>query len=176
MSDPEFSIRRAIAGDAKALAEVAESTFRATFGEENSTEDMNAHCRNNFSETIQCAEILDSRMVNLICDSKGTTIGFAQLRWGTPPASVTALRPVEIQRLYVVGSAHGKGVAQALMAACIEEIRQQACDVVWLGVWEKNPRAIAFYRKTGFVEVGEHIFRLGADPQRDLIMAKPVKG
>lgn len=175
MSDFAFSIRRAIAADARALADVAESTFRATFGSTNSTEDMDAHCRNRFGELIQKAEILDSNMVNLICERNGTMIGFAQLRWGTPPSCVPAQRPGEIQRLYVIESAHGKGVAQALMAACIEEIKHKGCDVVWLGVWEKNPRAIAFYRKTGFVEVGEHIFQLGADPQRDLIMAKPLQ-
>ena len=43
---------------------------------------------------------------------------------------------------------------------------------MWLGVWEENHRANAFYRKHGYAEVGEHVFMLGADAQRDLILAK----
>jgi ribosomal protein S18 acetylase RimI-like enzyme len=46
--------------------------------------------------------------------------------------------------------------------------------VVWLGVWERNPKAIAFYKKFGFREVGAHVFPLGSDPQRDVVMARPV--
>ena len=169
-----ISIRRAESKDALALARVAESTFRATFGSTNSAENMAAHCRNSYSEEIQGSEIRNPDMINLLCEREGELIGFAQLRWGQPPACVQAKRPGEIQRLYVVESAHGKGVAQALMNACIEELQHRNFDAIWLGVWENNPRAIAFYRKIGFVEVGEHIFPLGGDPQRDVIMQRPI--
>ncbi len=56
------------------------------------------------------------------------------------------------------------------MQGCIQEALQRGCDSVWLGVWEKNSRAISFYKKMGFQEVGEHTFTLGYDPQRDIIM------
>lgn len=54
------------------------------------------------------------------------------------------------------------------------EIKARGSDVVWLGVWERNARAIAFYKKYGFVERGEHVFLLGHDRQRDIVMACPV--
>lgn len=170
-----FSIRTADSNDASTLARVAESTFRATFTATNSAEDMALHCRNSFSEELQLSEILDPDMVNLLCEREGELIGFAQLRWGKPPACVRSKRAGEIQRLYVIESAHGTGVAQALMSACTEQLQSRNSDTVWLGVWEKNPRAIAFYRKIGFVEVGEHIFPLGEDLQRDVIMLKSLK-
>jgi ribosomal protein S18 acetylase RimI-like enzyme len=169
-----FSIRRAESKDAKALAGIAESTFRATFGSANSAVDMAAHCHNSYGEELQRTEIMNPHMVNLLCEQEDRLIGFAQLRWGEPPSCVKAQHPGEIQRLYVIESAHGKGVAQALMDACLEEMQSRSFDTVWLGVWEKNPRAIAFYKKIGFVEVGEHIFRVGDDPQRDVIMLKPI--
>jgi RimJ/RimL family protein N-acetyltransferase len=62
------------------------------------------------------------------------------------------------------------------MNACIDVMRDRRSDVVWLGVWERNPRAIAFYRKFGFVEVGDKVFPLGTDPQRDIVMARSVAG
>ena len=55
--------------------------------------------------------------------------------------------------------------------AVVDALLERGCDVVWLGVWERNPRAISFYRKVGFAEVGEHVFQLGSDPQRDVVMA-----
>jgi ribosomal protein S18 acetylase RimI-like enzyme len=60
------------------------------------------------------------------------------------------------------------------MGACLGEIAARGADVAWLGVWEHNPRAIAFYRKWGFVEVGEHTFPVGDDPQRDLVLCRPA--
>ena len=60
------------------------------------------------------------------------------------------------------------------MNASLAEMSSQACDVVWLGVWERNFRATAFYRKFGFVQVGDHVFMLGSDRQRDIVMARAV--
>ena len=87
---------------------------------------------------------------------------------------MSATRPGEIQRIYVVDEWHGQGVAQALMGACIDELKQRGCDAAWLGVRERNPRAIAFYRKSGFIEVGGYVFRLGEDSQQDVIMARAI--
>ena len=111
---------------------------------------------------------------DLLCECEERLAGFAQLRWGDAPSCVAAKAPGEIQRLYVVGDCHGKGVARELMNACIDEMRDRRSDVVWLGVRERNPRAITFYKKFGFVEVGDHAFPLGSDPQRDIVMARSV--
>lgn len=80
----------------------------------------------------------------------------------------------ETQRLYVADQWHGKGVAQGLMRACTEEETRRGSDAIWLGVWEHNPRAIAFYRKWGFVAVGDQPSPLGRDLQRDLAMVKTM--
>ena len=95
-------------------------------------------------------------------------------RWGKPPSCVVAEAPGEIQRLYVARDCHGKGIAHDLMNACVDEMKTHRSDVVWLGVWERNPRAIAFYKKFGFLEVGVHVFPLGNDLQRDLVMSRPA--
>ena len=168
------SIRYAKPSDAKGLAALALKTFRETFSSTNTVEDMNLHCQARYGEAIQLAEISDSKMVTLLCEKDGGLIAFAQLRWSKAPACVSAICPGEIQRLYVAGSWHGKGVAQELMASCIQEIEKRESDVVWLGVWERNPRAITFYKKFGFTEAGSHVFPLGTDPQRDIIMVRPV--
>lgn len=167
-------LRKAERADAGRLSRLAEQTFRDTFAATNTAGDMALHCRLHYSETIQAGEIARPDMATLLSEEDGQLLGFAQLRWGGAPDCVVAAAPGEIQRLYVDRGWHGKGVAQALMRACLAQMQARGSDVVWLGVWERNPRAIAFYRKFGFVEVGDHVFPLGSDPQRDIVMARPV--
>lgn len=168
------SIRSARSGDAKKLSEVAEATFRAAFRAMNTTEHMDLHCRSSYGEQIQAAEISNPEILTLLSEDEGNLVGYAQLRWGEAPGCVCATRAGEIRRFYVIEDCHGKGVAQKLMSACIKEVELRGSEACWLGVWERNPRAIAFYRKFGFVAVGEHTFPLGGDPQRDIILVRAI--
>lgn len=167
-----IALRNAAPSDAKLLAELAERTFRETFGAVNTVEDMALHCRTTYSEAIQAAEIADPARQTLLVETQGRLAAYAQLRWGKSPDCVKAKLPGEIQRLYVASDWHGKGIAPQLMNACLAALQRRGCDAAWLGVWERNPRAIAFYRKAGFVEVGDHTFVLGSDAQRDIIMLR----
>lgn len=172
---PSTTIRRATLEDAEPLSRLAEHTFREAFADLNTPEDMALHCERSYGKSIQAAEIADPDLLTLVCEREGRLLGYAQLRWGPAASGVVAARPGEIQRLYVARECHGTGVAVDLMNASIEEMRRRRVDVIWLGVWERNPRAIAFYRKFGFVDVGEHVFLLGRDPQRDIVMARPME-
>lgn len=169
------SIRSARAADAGALAALAEATFRETFSADNPPAPMDAHCSDSYGESIQAAEIADPRICTLVAEEAHRLIGFAQLRWGAAPDCVEARMPGEIQRLYVVERWHGKGVAGDLMHACVAELQGRGCDAAWLGVWERNPKAIAFYAKHGFLAVGEHRFDLGGDLQRDIVMRRALR-
>lgn len=170
-----LTIRHATPADARPLAQLAEETFRATFGAMNTAVDMDLHCQTSYSEALQAREIAQPNMLTLLCEQSGQLIGFAQLRWAETPSCVSGKTPGEIQRFYLAHAWHGQGIAQKMMSACLAEMGQHGSDVVWLGVWEHNPRAIAFYEKFGFTAVGDHIFPLGHDPQRDIIMVRSIR-
>lgn len=167
-------IRKAEAADAPALAQLQERTFRETFEQTNTPEDMALHCAAYYGEAIQRREISDPNADVLVCDDNGQLVGYALVRRGAAPACVAAVYPIEIQRFYVLKGWHGKGLAHDLMTASLAICERHGADQVWLGVWEHNPRAIAFYAKWGFAEVGSHVFPLGTDPQRDIVMLRPV--
>jgi ribosomal protein S18 acetylase RimI-like enzyme len=167
-------IRPASAADAAALAVVAERTFRDAFGPFNRAEDMDAHCAASYGEHVQARAIADPAIEVVVAERDGELLGYAQLRWRAAPACVVAARPAEVQRLYVDRRWHGTGVAQALMEELLRRAGAGRADAVWLGVWERNPRAIAFYAKYGFSTVGDQPFRLGRDVQRDLVLARPL--
>lgn len=165
-------IRKANSEDARALAQLAESTFVETFGAFNTPEDLSAHVSAEYGESIQAREIADPEIVTLLCDMDGALAGYSQLHWDPPPPCVRGIVPGEIRRFYVGSAWHGRGVAQTLMQAALNEFMARGNDVVWLGVWEHNPRAQSFYRKYDFMEVGDHTFVVGSDPQRDIIMMR----
>ena len=167
-------LRRAVAADAPSLAVLAERTFRDAFGARNSPENMDLYCARAFSAGIQLGEIEDRGLVTTIAHGENRMIGFSQLRPLHAHASVVAARPAELKRLYVVPEWHGRGVANELMQDALDTAAREGCDVLWLGVWEHNPKAMAFYRKFGLEIVGTHAFMLGQDRQRDLVLSIKV--
>lgn len=164
-------IRPAKMSDAATLAALAERTFRETFAADNSAENINLHCARRFSAEIQAQEMSDPQLTTVLAEVAGELVGFAQLRLAHAAACVRGDRPAELHRIYVANAWHGRGVANELMRAVYAAAARAGSDCIWLGVWERNPRAIAFYRKCGFSAVGEHAFVLGQDQQRDLILA-----
>ena len=83
---------------------------------------------------------------------------------------------LEIKRLYVLDDWQGTGLGAALMRASLALAQELGCSAVVLGVWEKNQRALAFYQRFGFRQIGQHLFRLGQDQQTDLILRKGLAG
>jgi ribosomal protein S18 acetylase RimI-like enzyme len=169
-------IRPAKASDAASLAAIAERTFRETFAVDNSEEDINLHCARKFSVEIQSEEISDPQLTTLLAEVVGELVGFAQLRLAHATVCVKGDRPAELHRIYVSSEWHGRGVANDLMRAVYAAAARAGSDCIWLGVWERNLKAIAFYRKCGFSVVGDHSFMLGRDRQRDLILAAQLDG
>jgi ribosomal protein S18 acetylase RimI-like enzyme len=172
-----FHIRTATLVDASFLAALAERTFRDTFASDNSPDDIDLYARGSFSLDRVRDELVDEMNTFLLAlrHGDGQLGGYAKLRTGTADPSVTGPDPVELQRLYVDRGAIGHGVGAALMRASLGAARSAGYRTLWLGVWERNARAIAFYRRWQFEMVGEHLFRLGTDNQTDLIMARPLR-
>lgn len=175
MAKADIKIRYGTAADNTLLAELGTQTFYDTFAADNTPENMAAYLAASFSPEKQAAELADPSSVFLIAEVEGLVAGYARLKEGQPPAGISGLRPIELVRIYACRAWLGQGVGAALMQACLDEAGRRGCDTLWLGVWEQNPRARAFYRKWGFVEVGQQIFQLGDDPQRDLLMQRSIQ-
>jgi ribosomal protein S18 acetylase RimI-like enzyme len=169
-----LSIRRGAQADAPSLAEFGARAFREAFEADNTPEDMALYLSQTYGTAQQTAELLDPAITTLLVEADGGLAGFAQLRSGAIPACVEGQAPIEIWRFYVAREWHGQGVAQTLMQNVELEARRLGGKTLWLGVWERNERAKAFYRKYGFTEVGSHIFVVGTDPQTDNILVRPL--
>lgn len=156
------------------IASFAERIFSRTFGPLNTPEDMAMYLASAFGESVQQRELADPARVYLLAHIGDHLSAFALLKVGSTNAAVTGESPVEVERFYVDYAFHGHGLAALLMSACIDTARERGGRTLWLGVWEKNPRAIRFYEKQGFVDVGSHPFVLGTDVQTDRVMSREL--
>lgn len=174
IQEPDLTIRPANPDDAGLLAELGARTFIETFAAENTPEDLAAYVASSFNLARQAAELADPASTFFIAEVGGVPAGYAQLHAGEPAEDIQGTKPVELVRLYVSREWHGRGVGEGLMRACVAEAQQAGHETIWLGVWERNGRAQAFYRKWNFRVVGEHLFQLGSDSQRDILMERAV--
>lgn len=167
-------IERASEADAQTLTDLGRATFIETFAKDNSQADMDIYLAATFSAEKQLAEIRDPNRFIEIAWIENEPAGFLHLLKGKPDPAVAGEKPLEVLRLYVDSRWHGKGAGVALINRCLEIARDNGFKTLWLGVWEKNFRAQAFYKKFGFEVVGQHVFTLGTDDQLDLIMARTL--
>ena len=171
-----ISIRPATFDDAKLLTDLSYTTFWDAFAHhpKNAPDDLAHYMRQAFNTEQIVAELADPDSIFLIASIDGKPAGYSKLIAGSIEPGIKAERPVELNRLYSHQEYLGKGVGQNLMDACFDRARDDGNDVMWLGVWEYNPRAQRFYEKNGFKVVGRHTFLLGSDPQTDLLMQREM--
>jgi diamine N-acetyltransferase len=174
MKNSSIHIRTANSSDVILLSEFGAKTFFDSFAADNRAEDIQAYLTAAFSLEKQAEELADPSSLFLIADIEGVIAGYARLLEGSYPQAVTGSRPIELVRIYAGKEWIGHGVGAALMEACLQEAEQRGCDTIWLGVWERNERALSFYQKWGFSAAGKQTFLLGSDLQTDVVMQRAV--
>jgi GNAT superfamily N-acetyltransferase len=172
----EIIIRKATIEDAEMLSDLAYKTFWDAFHDhpKNAPEDLADYMQKAFNPEQTRRELSEENSIFLIAEIGNEPVGYAKVMIGSREPEITGENPVELNRLYSKQEFLGKGIGARLMDECFQIAKEFNCDVMWLGVWEFNPRAQAFYRKYGFREVGRHIFQLGLDAQTDLLMQKEI--
>ncbi|AKD58345.1 GCN5 family acetyltransferase [Spirosoma radiotolerans] len=169
-------IRSATLADAAVLTDLSAITMREAFGPpHNPAELVDEYIASSITQPILEAELLDARSTFfMMVLPDGIPIGYAKLRKHTPPRRMKQRNAIEIQRIYLLQSQIGQGQGRTLLQYCTDWARMQGYKAVWLGVWERNYRARAFYEKMGFKPFGFHYFQFGSERQRDLWLEKQL--
>ncbi len=174
MKNNHITIRKATDADNVLLSELGRQTFYDSFAADNTLENMAAYLKSAFSPGIQAKELADPNTTFFIAEIDGQPVGYTRLRVGASPVTKKGESSIEIVRIYSTKEWITHGVGSTLMSTCLEEAARGGFDSIWLDVWAYNPRAIAFYKKWGFIEVGNQAFQLGDDSQIDILMSRPV--
>jgi diamine N-acetyltransferase len=165
-----IEIKKVKIADISDLQEIARQTFFETFAYHNTADDMQKYLDNNLSTDKLKSELADTNSQFYFAIQYNKVIGYLKINFGQAQTELKDKSSLEIERIYVLKEFHGKKVGQVLYNKAIEIAKQKYADYVWLGVWEKNLRAIKFYEKNGFVAFDKHIFKLGNDEQTDIMM------
>jgi len=165
-----IKIRKVTTNDINELQNIGKLTFTETFASENSAENMKRYLEDGFSSKKLKEELTDENAEFYFAELNQDVIGYLKVNTGQSQTEIKDKNALEIERIYVLKEFHGKKVGQFLYDKAIELAKEKNVDYVWLGVWEKNQRAIRFYEKNGFVIFDKHIFKLGNDAQTDILM------
>lgn len=170
----DVQITPATPGDVPLLTSMGRVTFEQTFARDNTASDMQLYLMQNFNEDQISQEILDPLSYFILAYVDEEPAGYAKMKENVLPPGVSSAKAMEIERIYARQEYLGKKIGKALMEYCIGHAAQNGYEVIWLGVWENNHRAIEFYEKWGFTVFGSHLFMLGTDAQTDLLMSKRI--
>ena len=171
-----IDIQKVTLNDIAQLQKIGRQTFSETFSEANSEENMKNYLEEGFSIEKLTNEINNKNSEFYFATFNNEIIGYLKLNFGDSQTELKDHKALEIERIYVSKEFHGKKVGQFLYDKAIKIAKQKNAEYVWLGVWEENLRAISFYKKNGFVEFDQHIFKLGNDEQTDIMMKLKLTG
>ena len=150
----EITIRRGEVGDARLISALATVTFFEAYFEQDDPPDLANYLAESFTADQIADELADPGTHFFLIHRGRPAVGYAKIRDTEPHASVTSRNAIELQRIYAVERVWGCGVGEKLLTHCIDFACERGKDVLWLGVWEQNLRAIRFYEKYGFTRVG----------------------
>lgn len=154
------------------LQEIGRKTFAETFSESNSEEDMRKYLEESFAKEKLIEEIQNPNTAFYFATWNEKVIGYLKLNFSEMQTEIKDNQAIEIERIYVLKEFHGKKIGQILYQKAFEIAQQHLVKYIWLGVWEKNEKAIQFYKKNGFEAFEQHIFQLGNDEQIDILMRR----
>ncbi|GAB3691770.1 GNAT family N-acetyltransferase [Spirosoma flavus] len=169
-------ISPATLADLSALTDLSATTMREAFGPpHNPIELVEEYIAKSLTEPALAQELADPRSAFFLARlPDGSPVGYAKLRRHAPPRRMPVRNAIEIQRIYLLQSQIGQGQGRQLMEHCLSWARNQKAAAVWLGVWERNKRALAFYEKMGFERFSYHYFQFGSERQRDFWLQKQL--
>ncbi|MBK6914285.1 MAG: GNAT family N-acetyltransferase [Ignavibacteriales bacterium] len=175
MHTENIIVSKAKLAELNELLIVAAKTFYDTFSEVNTEEDMKMYLAEHFTFEKLSSEFNNPYSEFYIATLNDRIIGYLKINFGQAQTETIQNNTIEIERIYVLKEFQGHKVGNLLLDKAFEAAKQKKINFVWLGVWEKNVKAISFYKKNGFTESGKHLFKLGTEEQTDIIMKKKLE-
>jgi ribosomal protein S18 acetylase RimI-like enzyme len=169
-----ISIQKITLKEVEALQTISRLTFYETFADVNTKENMSSYLENDLSLERLSEELSNPNSEFYFAFCENEVIGYLKINFESAQTEQKTANSIEIERIYLLKEFLGKTIGQLLLEHAFQIAREKGNENVWLGVWEENKRAIRFYQKNGFEEFDKHIFMLGEDAQKDILMRKKL--
>lgn len=152
------------------LQKIAKETFFETYASENTKEDMDAYLAENFNTEHLQRSIINPDSFYYFALQDNETIGYLKINRSVAQTDNKLPNTLEIERIYILSKFQGKGAGKLLLNKAIEKAQTLHIKTLWLSVWEKNQKAIAFYKKQDFTAFDNQYYWVGTDKQTDVLM------
>ncbi len=169
-----INIKQCTLQDLQELQEISYETFNETFKHQNSPENMDAYLKKAFTLKQLEKELSNSSSQFFFVYFQNEVAGYLKVNINDAQSEDMGDESLEIERIYIKKKFQKHGLGKYLLNIAIESAMKRNKKKIWLGVWERNENAIAFYKKMGFVQSGSHSFYMGDEEQTDIIMTKTV--
>ena len=169
-----LTFRQCLPDDIPTLCNFSYQTYNETFAHMNTPANMKAYLKQSFTINKLSRELLNSNSLFYFLYASGELAGYLKLNEAPSQTDINDMQSLEIERIYIAKEFQGEGLGNVLMNKAIDIANMRKKSYVWLGVWEKNNRAILFYKKNGFYEIGTHSFFMGEEEQTDFVMRKDL--
>lgn len=165
-----IEIRKATLSDLETIQKISIQTFKETFATVNTPENIANYIKESFDSEQLTTELNNANSQFYVAYSNAEAVGYLKINFGDAQTETINGNALEVQRIYVLQTFHGKNIGQLLLDEVKKIAQSTGVGYIWLGVWEENHRALRFYTKNGFVVFDKHVFTLGNDQQTDLLM------
>ncbi|HWL23961.1 MAG TPA: GNAT family N-acetyltransferase [Ureibacillus sp.] len=169
-----ITIKKCTLEDLQVLQEISYETFNETFKDQNSPENMKTYLERAFNSKQLEKELKNSSSQFYFVYFHGEVAGYLKVNMNDAQSEDMGEDSLEIERIYLKKQFQKHGLGKYLFNQAVEVAIEHNAKKVWLGVWEKNENAIAFYEKMGFIQTGTHSFYMGDEEQNDFIMTKTI--
>ncbi|KYG82217.1 GNAT family N-acetyltransferase [Roseivirga echinicomitans] len=163
-------IRKCEAKDLTQLSQFALKTFKDTFEKDNAPKDFNTYIEKAITEEKLSQEMANKGSSFYFLELEGRVIAYIKLNLTPFQSDINDPKSLELERAYVDMKFHGLGYGKMLFDFIVQQAKLHQIEYIWLGVWERNAKAIAFYEQLGFYKFAEHPFKLGTAKQKDHLM------
>ncbi|EGV15447.1 FR47-like protein [Streptococcus infantis X] len=168
-------IRKVEIADVEVLAKIAKQTFRETFAQGNTEEQLQEYFEEAYNLRVLSTELEDPDSETYFIMHEEEIAGFLKVNWGNAQTERELENAFEIQRLYVLQTYQGFGLGKQLFEFALEHAEKNGFSWAWLGVWEHNTKAQAFYNRYGFEKFSQHRFMVGQKVDTDWLLKKKLR-
>jgi len=169
-----LTLRECVTSDLVTLRELSCKTFSDTFGHMNTPANMKAYIGHAYDISKLRDELSNSNSTFYFLLTDGELSGYLKLNEYKAQTDIYDPLSLEVERIYIAKEFLGRGLGSVLIDKAIDVANIRKKSYVWLGVWEKNEKAIIFYKRNGFYVIGKHSFFMGEEEQTDFIMRKDL--
>lgn len=159
-----IDIKPATAADAATIALLARITFGATFGHLfRDSMDLQNYYQKLFAVEKIRNGIAKAENLFWLATMDELPVGYAKLKLNSPTPSLDSVAVCQLQKIYILADVIGTGVGRQLQEIVLNTARDLAFQDLWLSVLHSNERALRFYKKNGYQEIGSHDYSIGKE-------------